>query len=744
VSAAPASPSINDLVGHADPAWLWDVARRRISWGNPAAVAFWGEDSLLDLIELEFDPDDATFHKLDRLATAFDEGSCLTRKFEFDLPSGRSWTPCKCYPSQLDDGRPGLLVLVDQTASASTSFSRFGEMVQEAPVPMALFSTDGVLLQQNLEAERLFGAAIRADGLSALLSNPDDALPLIARTIRSGTTSRALTLNTRHGVRAHRVTLRRIHDPETQTHALLVLARDIADRRARDEDARNERHEIQAMLDLVSGFQWRMDKQLRFTRITGEFNQATGLQAEALIGKSWKEVVQKFGLGPSPSLSDALSAQSAWRDEELLWPIHAPAISTPGRSSDVMQFTLSALPLHDGDGQFAGWNGLAAKSSATEPTRKEPATPQHDPETLLTSVTDGILMLDGEGRVVRASKGAEETLGSVSGERLADAFSIQDGERFDSYLGRLSQNTDEDSFDGHLDEGIEVRTKSNPPRHLLIVAQPLGADYAGAEFTAAVRDVTKAKHMEADLRDALSEAKSASTQKTGFLASVAHELRTPLNAIIGFSEIMRDERYGALGNERYLSYAGDIHDSGELLLSLINDLLDLSKVEAGKFEPQFEQVDVAGIVGQCVDMVKPGAADERISIRTQIADGLPELVADKRSLVQILLNLLSNAVKFTRAGGQVSVEAELSPEGDLTLRVQDTGIGMSEDDLSQALTPFGQARNAVVHGRKGTGLGLPLAKALTEANRGTLDIHSVPGDGTRVELVFPSTQVLQD
>ena len=744
VSAALTVPNIEDLVGHTSPAWVWDVARRRIAWGNAAAIAFWGEESLLDLIELEFDPDDPTLVKLDRLATEFDEGSSLTRKLEFDLTSGRSWTPCKCFPSVLDDGRPGLLILIDNDIAADAAFSRFGEMVQDAPVAMILFGNDGMLLHQNLEAERLFGSHVRARGLSSLLASTDDALPLIARTIRAGTVSRALTINTRNGPRAHRVTLRRVHDPDTNSHALLVLFRDIADRRAREQDADKERAQIQAMLDLVSDFQWRMDKDLRFTRITGGFSDLTGARADALIGKSWHETVKQFDLGPSAGLTDAFTSRTAWRDQELLWPRHGL-----DAANEVVPLALSALPLTDALGNFSGWNGIATQvqpSSITTPSPASVSTVEADgdPETLLASLTDGILMLDADGRVMRASQRAEETLGAISGQHLSTAFVEEDASLLREYLVGLTTTRAEGGFNPRFENGIQVKTKSTPPHHLLLLVQALGDDYAGAAFTAAVRDITTSKHTESDLREALSQAQTANTQKSDFLTSVAHELRTPLNAIIGFSEIMRDERFGAIGDERYLSYAADIHESGELLLSLINDLLDLSKVEAGKFEPRFEQVDVATIVEQCVGMVKPGAADEPISIRMQIEKNLPGLVADKRSLVQILLNLLSNAVKFTRVGGQVIVSAEISNIGDLTLSVQDTGIGMSTDDLEQALAPFGQARNAVVHGRKGTGLGLPLAKALTEANRGALNIVSEPGEGTLVQLVFPSTQVLQD
>ncbi len=736
--SAASSLSIEDLVGSPDPAWLWDADRRRIAWGNPAAVAFWGEESLLDLIELEFDPDDPATLKLDRLATNFDTNAPLTTKLELRLAAENRWTICTCYPSILDDGRPGLLVVVSPDGpGAGAGFSRFGEMVQEAPLPMVLFGTDGLLLHQNTEAERFFGTRLREGGLTALLPEEDDALPLIARAVRTGTVSKSLQLATRHGPRLHRVTLRRVHDPDTDAQALLAIFRDIGDRRALEKAGEAERDRMQALLDLVSDFQWRFDKDQVVTRVSDGVQRATGARPDALVGKKWSDLVQQLGLGPSTELTEALSSKAPWRDKDLMWP---------GVEGDVIHLSLSALPLRDRDGNFAGWNGVARVAEPTSDQERRaaqplaPAAQVSDPDTLLSSVTDGVLMLDGDGRVIRANAEADEVLGVTLGRPLAYAFQLSDQPRVGDYIASLK----EAGFAATYENGLEVQTPGDDGRCLLLVIQPLGSDYAGAAFTAALRDITPAKQAEAELRSALSQATSANTQKSDFLASVAHELRTPLNAIIGFSEIMRDEHYGSLGHEKYIAYAGDIHDSGELLLSLINDLLDLSKVEAGKFEPEFEQVDIAAIVDQCVNMVKPSAADDRISIRSQIDEHLPGLVADKRSLTQILLNLLSNAVKFTRPGGQVSVISSLSKDGDLVITVQDTGIGMSDEDLSRAFAPFGQARSAVIHGKKGTGLGLPLAKALTEANRGTLSIVSSPGDGTIVELTFPPTQVLQD
>ena len=177
-------------------------------------------------------------------------------------------------------------------------------------------------------------------------------------------------------------------------------------------------------------------------------------------------------------------------------------------------------------------------------------------------------------------------------------------------------------------------------------------------------------------------------------------------------------------------------------MSLINDLLDLSKIEAGKLDLSFESVAVNAVIQECVALMQPQANRERIIIRTSLAADVPNVVADARSLRQILLNIMSNAVKFTRAGGQVIVSSSLEPSGEVVVRVRDTGIGMSEKDLETALKPFRQVSSSATDRDHGTGLGLPLTKALVEANRASFAIESTPGQGTLVRITFPTTRVL--
>ncbi|MGH6802903.1 MAG: sensor histidine kinase, partial [Methyloceanibacter sp.] len=231
----------------------------------------------------------------------------------------------------------------------------------------------------------------------------------------------------------------------------------------------------------------------------------------------------------------------------------------------------------------------------------------------------------------------------------------------------------------------------------------------------------------------------AATGRVDFLAKVSHEVRTPLNSIIGFTELMLQERFGAIANQRYKGYIEDIHQSGLYALSLLNDLLDISKIEAGKFDLNFTAVDVPDIVEDCAGSLQPLANRARIVLRTSLAQDLPSVVADPRRLKQILLNLLTNAIKFTKEGGQVIVSGSLV-DGELRLRVRDNGVGMTKDEIAFAMQPFHQLDTAP-RKQTGTGLGLPVTKALVDANRARLVLTSEPGVGTSADVIFPAERL---
>jgi len=245
------------------------------------------------------------------------------------------------------------------------------------------------------------------------------------------------------------------------------------------------------------------------------------------------------------------------------------------------------------------------------------------------------------------------------------------------------------------------------------------------------------------LRRALEASAAESVSKSQFLATMSHELRTPLNAIMGFSEILKDEILGSIGSARYRDYAASIHVSGGYLLNLVNELLDFSKLDAGKLELIEEPVDIGKMIGECIHLMEPQAAKAKVTVRELPCERRFILNADDRRLRQILLNLLSNAVKFTPEGGDVCVSATMTRDG-LAIAVADTGIGIAEEDIPRALERFGQIDSALSRKHQGTGLGLPLAKHLVELHAGALTVQSEFGAGTTVTVTFPPSRILAE
>jgi two-component system cell cycle sensor histidine kinase PleC len=249
---------------------------------------------------------------------------------------------------------------------------------------------------------------------------------------------------------------------------------------------------------------------------------------------------------------------------------------------------------------------------------------------------------------------------------------------------------------------------------------------------------------EAQLRKALDAAYEASKAKGNFLALMSHELRTPLNAVIGLSEVLATELFGPHTIPRYREYSADIHGAGKHLLALINDILDLSKLEAGKLELYSEPLEIEAMFRTCVKLVSERAREQGVRVTIVVPNEFPLLNADHLRLKQILLNLLSNAVKFTHAGGRVVLSAVLQHDGAVVISVSDTGIGMDADSIPKALEPFRQIDSPLSRKVEGTGLGLSLVKTLAELHDGTLEIESKPDVGTKVSVHFPAWRTVSE
>ncbi len=366
---------------------------------------------------------------------------------------------------------------------------------------------------------------------------------------------------------------------------------------------------------------------------------------------------------------------------------------------------------------------------------------------ILDTATDGLAVLDARGRILALNRSGEALFGydqnEVAGQPLTTLIAAESEAKVEEYFEGLKSN----GVMSLLNDGREIlgRAKQGGSIPIFMTLGRIGSvqeDPAEQKFCALFRDMTHWKKVEQELEDARREAERASAAKSDFLAKVSHEIRTPLNAILGFAEVIMEERFGPMGNERYRDYLRDIHTSGAHVMSLVNDLLDLSKIEAGKMELEFISVDVNRAITECVAIMQPQASQERVIMRMALAPHLPKIVADERSLRQILLNLLSNAVKFNEPGGQVIVATALTDVGNAVIRIRDTGIGMSDHDIETALEPFRQL--ATARQSSGTGLGLPLTKALIEANRALFTIRSKKNEGTLVEVAFPPARVLAE
>jgi PAS domain S-box-containing protein len=412
----------------------------------------------------------------------------------------------------------------------------------------------------------------------------------------------------------------------------------------------------------------------------------------------------------------------------------------------------------DGHAQAIAWDGapatlIALRRSLEAELRarmrvaeSEAATPSglamSDLQAMLDRASDGAVTLDLAGRILSLNAPAERLFGyhqnEIAGESLLMLLAPQSHPEATARLESLSQGGEAEAMSRPLQ--VVGRDRSGASIPLALTLARIGPSEA-PEFCALVRDLSRERDTERRLIAAREAAEAASAAKTDFLAQVSHEIRTPLHAILGFSEVMMEERFGPVGNERYKDYIKDIHASGSHVMSLADDLLDLSKIEAGKLELAFASVDANSVIRECVSLMQPQAARERVIMRVSLHDRLPRVMVDERSLKQIMLNLMSNAVKFNEPGGQVIVSTAVDAAGQAVIRVRDTGVGMNENEVGLALTPFSQVGKGGAKG--GAGLGLPLTKALVEANKAEFSIKSRREQGTLIEIAFPNIQAAQ-
>ena len=466
-----------------------------------------------------------------------------------------------------------------------------------------------------------------------------------------------------------------------------------------------------------------------------------------------RTLVDLLGYRDFAEFQAANALTTMFRDRE---PQAAPAEEAGLGAVAIMRADGQVLSV-DGHAQAIGWDGAPATLIALRrPAQAELRTRlgaaggeapalgglTHDLQAMLDRAADGAVTLDPAGRILSLNAPAERLFGyrqsEIAGESLLMLLSPQSHPETTARLESLSHGGDAEAAFRPLQ--VVGRDRDGASIPLALTLMRVGPAEA-PEFCALARDLSREREIERRLAAARDAAEAASAAKTDFLAQVSHEIRTPLHAILGFAEVMLEERFGPVGNERYKDYLKDIHASGGHVMSLADDLLDLSKIEAGKLELAFASVDANSVIRECVSLMQPQAARERVIVRVSLHDRLPRVMVDERSLRQIMLNLMSNAVKFNEPGGQVIVSTAVDSAGQAVIRVRDTGVGMNENEVGLALTPFSQVGQAGAKG--GAGLGLPLTKALVEANKAEFSIKSRREQGTLIEIAFPNIQAAQ-
>jgi PAS domain S-box-containing protein len=383
--------------------------------------------------------------------------------------------------------------------------------------------------------------------------------------------------------------------------------------------------------------------------------------------------------------------------------------------------------------------------SAGEPASSLDMVRVSELQSILETAADGILITDENGIIESVNSSAEALFSirnaDMAGKELSSLFAQESRQAIEEYV----ETTGAGGMARLMNDGREV-IGIEASGGLIPLFLTLGKVGGNGRLCAVLRDLTEWKRTSGELVEARRRAEDASEQKSEFLSRVSHEIREPLTTIIGFSDIMIEERFGPIGNPRYKEYLADINRSGVHVLDLVNDLLDISRIEAGKMELTYEAVDLNRVAAETVALLQPQANAKRVIIRTSLSRAVPKIVADLRSMRQIIVNLLSNAIKYSPANSQIIVSTTFETNGEVALRVRDTGPGMSKEELARALEPFGRLDKLQEDGTKskGTGLGLPLTKALVEANRAYFELESEEGEGTIAHVQFPAQRVLAD
>lgn len=517
-------------------------------------------------------------------------------------------------------------------------------------------------------------------------------------------------------------------------HGLLALALVLRHVHRADTALRRGERQYRNILDNMIDTYYRTDVEGRITMVSPSAASLLGWPVEQLIGRRIEEFYAEAD--GAARFQRAMSAgHGAVRNYET--PLR-------GRDGDTVWVSGSARVVYDDNGNAADVEGIVR--NITEQHAAEAAL--RDSQARIAAIMDmapeAIISLDAAQRVVMFNRGAEDIFGysaeEILGQTLDCLLPPAARRSHGEHIREFAVDRDENRPMGQQREVTGVRKNGEEfPAEAAISKIELAGEIV---FTVMLRDITDRKHAEVAARRALQQAEAANAARSEFLATMSHELRTPLNAVIGFAQILSKEIMGPLGNDSYREYVQDIEHSGQHLLAIINDILDLARVDSGHVELQESAVNLMNLLASCHRMVSRQAHDKRLDFTILDALPAPVLWADQQLLKQTVLNLFSNAVKFTPADGRIAVWVEATDEGGLAINVRDSGIGMTPDAIKVAFEPFTQVDGSLARQYGGTGLGLPLSKSFAELHGGTIEIASSPGEGTTVSLRLPPDRVL--
>ncbi len=519
--------------------------------------------------------------------------------------------------------------------------------------------------------------------------------------------------------------------------AIAFVVSEVIEARRRKAEVRRLQQRWADVLDVAADWVWETDAELRFTYISQRYFDATGFPPDQVLGRTRAEMRspgQEDDAAWQAHLAD-MEARRTFRDFRYAFD------DTEGRRRTI---AVSGKPYFDEQGQFRGYRGTGTDLTETMEAEARAQESERRARQVIDGALDAFIAFDGEGAILDWNRRAVTMFGwsreAALGRRLDELIvphAVRDdhqrmlrklrGPRHERLLGRLLETSARSSNGGTF------------PIELTMTATETGA---GRVYNAFMRDITERRQYEVALREAKEAAETASRAKSEFLAAMSHELRTPLNAVIGFADLFRQNP--DMDREKRIDYAHDIHMSGVHLLELLNEVLDISKVEAGRMKLDEEAVDLTEICHTCLRLMGERASRAGVTLVKEVAEDLPPLVADPQRVKQIVINLLSNAVKFTDAGGTVTLRVRRSTGGGILLQVADSGIGMEPEQIARALEPFTQLDSGYARRHEGTGLGLALVNKFAEIHGATLLVESEPGVGTTVSITFPAERCVDD